>query len=195
MRHRLAREAARKALHVLATVAGALVLLRLQPHTAQAAFIAAATLALVIDLARLRRLDLHERFEHALAPMLRAREGRHLTGATTLAFGFAATVLLFPTRPALAGLLYGGLADAAAAVVGRAFGRRRIRGGRTVEGSVAFYITAFAIGVLVPGLPTASAALVALALALLELLPLPFDDNVVVPLAAALLVSLASSIA
>ncbi len=169
-------------------------LLYLDPAVARAAVTGAAALAVVIDVTRLRRQELQQRFQQTLAPMLRAREARQLTGATTLAIGFAAAVLLFPARAALAGVLYGGLADAAAAIVGRAFGRRRIRGGRTVEGSVAFYVTAFTIGILVPGLPTAAAALVALALALLELLPLPFDDNVVVPITAALLVMLAGGI-
>ncbi len=102
-------------------------------------------------------------------------------------------MLLFPARAAMAGILYGGLADAAAAVVGRAFGRTRIRGGRTVEGSTAFYITALAIGIVVARLSTPTAALTALALALVELLPLPVDDNLFLPLLGALLTWLAAA--
>ncbi len=178
-------------MHVACALAGAAVIASTPRAVARALFLGAAALALLIDLARLHRPAFRRYFDRALAPLLRPREKRQITGATTLAFGFAATVLLFPARAAMAGILYGGLADAAAAVVGRAFGRTRIRGGRTVEGSTAFYITALAIGILVTGLSTPTAALTALALALVELLPLPVDDNLFLPLLGALLTWLA----
>lgn len=88
------------------------------------------------------------------------------------------------------------VADAAAALVGRAWGRHPWRDGRrTLEGSGAFAVTAF---VLLVGLPMVApaldpialwkAVLVALAMAWLEAAPWRINDNVLVPTLGSLLV-------
>ncbi len=189
----LASEAARKALHVLAATAGALVVWRLPPVAARGIVLGAACLALAIDLGRLLLPAPGRTFARAVGALLRAPEHRRLTGATMLAIGSAAAVFLFPARAAIAGVLYAGVADAVGAVAGRAFGRHRYGRGKSLEGSLAFLGAAFLIGWTVPPLAPATAALVALALAALEALPLPIDDNLSVPLAGAALVFLLSA--
>lgn len=92
------------------------------------------------------------------------------------------------------------LADAVAGIVGKRFGRRiyRIGGGRkSVEGSAAFFTTAFAIvfaGLLFAGTHTpvecsVAAAFVALPLTALEAVAPTGTDNVAVPIGAWYLVS------
>lgn len=141
---------------------------------------------------RLRSATLRSWFARALAPVLRATEVRRVTGATTLALGFATVVALFPRQAAVAGLLYAGFADAAGAIVGRAAGAHRFRSGKTLEGTIAFAVVAFFVGWAAAGLGLPAAAIVAVALASLEAAPLPIDDNLFVPLAGSTLAYLAS---
>ncbi len=191
--HPLGSETARKLLHVVAAGAAAAVVWVLPPTPARGILLGAAVLAVAIDLGRLLLAGPGRAFDRAVGTLLRAPERRRLTGATMLAIGGAAAALLFPGPDAVYGLLCAGLADAAGAVAGRALGRHRWARGKSLEGSLVFLAAAFLIGWSVPPLGAAAAALVALALAALEALPLPLDDNLSVPLAGAALVFLLSS--
>lgn len=189
----LAKEAARKVIHVgTATVAAVLVWI-LPPVPARILFAVVAALALGIDLARLRFPGFQRTFERALAPMLRGHESTRITGATTLAIGFAAIVLLFPREVAIAGIAFAGYADAAGALVGRAFGIHRYASGKSLEGTIAFMVVAFLVAWPLPSLGIVAAIAVAILLGALESAPLPIDDNLLVPVAGALLTWLASA--
>lgn len=185
-------EAIRKTVHVFLSLNAAVAVWWL-PHTAAASLLAAATMvALVIELARRASGRFARSFQRRLGPLLRDRESGRLTGATTLAIGYTTAALLFPGTPALAGILVAGLADAAAAVVGKRFGRVRYPGGKSLEGSMTFLAIVMAMAVLLlPG----GHPLVILALALiltgLEALTLPVDDNLYLPPATAAAVHLA----
>jgi len=187
-----AREAARKLIHVATAAVAALLAWVLPPDARRGLFLAVAAFALALDLARLLLPGLRRHFERALAPMLRRDERHRISGATTLALGFAAAAVLFPRVPAVAGLLYAGWADAAAALVGRPLGRHRFPWGRSLEGSLAFLAVAFLVAWLVPGLPPLTALALALLLTLLEAAPLPFDDNLLLPAVGAALTFVAS---
>jgi dolichol kinase len=82
-------------------------------------------------------------------------------------------------------MLYNGLGDASAALVGKRFGRHRTSWGKSWEGFAAALSVNLAIGLLLPGIPVPAALLGALAGAVLEFLPLPFDDNLRVTLGGA----------
>jgi len=76
-----------------------------------------------------------------------------------------------------------GLADPAASIIGRRWGRVRLGKG-TLEGAVAFMLVAsIVLAVTVEG--GLRPLLVALVVTVVELLPLPLDDNLTVPLAVA----------
>ena len=90
-----------------------------------------------------------------------------------------------PGAPAVAGLLVLGLADPAASVVGRTWGRRRLGKG-TWEGSAAFVSVALVVLSIVVGLPQAIA--VAAVAAAAEVIPSGLDDNLTVPLSTAVAV-------
>lgn len=181
---------ARKLIHVAVSLVAAAVVWRL-PHPAGAAVLAAATsIALSIELARRASPAFGLAFQRLVGPMLTSQESRRLTGATTLAMGFTLAATLFPGWPAIAGILIAGVADPAAALIGRRFGRRRYRGGKSMEGSVAFLAVTFLLLLAVPGLGPAGAAIVAAVLAMAEAPSLRVDDNLYLPALAALLLFL-----
>lgn len=190
----LRHEAQRKAIHVAASCVAAAVVWRL-PHLAATTVLSAATLlALGVELARVLSATTNRAFDRLLAPLLRPAEKRRLTGATLLAIGFTLAAALFPRPAAVAGILFAGLGDAAAAVVGRAAGRHRYPWGKSVEGSIAFLLVALgvALGVGLAPLPALATALVA---TLVEAAPLPLDDNLLLPVAGAAAVAIASGLA
>lgn len=105
-----------------------------------------------------------------------------LNGATSVLVACALAGWLFPLDVAVPVLCAALIADAAAALVGRRFGRHAWGAhGRTIEGSAAFVASAAAVLI---GFDTTALSLsgAALAGAVLEALPLPLNDNIVVPL-------------
>ena len=177
-------EAARKSVHVLLSLVVAGLLWRL-PHLTAAALIAGATaLALAVEALRLGSPSFGRAFAARLGPLLRTRETTGLTGATTLALGYTVAAVAVPGVPALAGVLFTGIGDAVAAVVGRRWGRHRYPGGKSVEGSLTFLAVAFGLCLLL-GASAGPAALIAVALTLLEAPSLRVDDNLYLPVVGA----------
>jgi dolichol kinase len=182
---------ARNLLHVGLSLVAAAVVWRL-PHPAGATVLAGATLvALAVELARRRSAGFARQFHRLVGPMLREREARRLTGATTLALGYTVAATAFPGGPAMAGILLAGTADPVAALVGRRFGHRRWRGGKSLEGSLAFLAVAFLVLLAVPGIGVAAAAVAALLVTAAEAPTLPVDDNIYLPALAAAVVGMA----
>ena len=100
------------------------------------------------------------------------------------ALGIALSLLLFPTRIGYAAIAVLALGDSSASLLGKRFGRNRIpfNRGKSVEGSIIGLIIAF-LGALLFVDPIT--ALVGAAVGILiEALPLPLDDNLLIPLAA-----------
>lgn len=181
------RELARKAIHVSSTAVPLLVWLVPRP-AAVAVLVPVAALALAIDVARHRIRPVRYHFLRRTRTLLRAHERRGLAGATWMALAYAAALLLFPKPVAVAAMLFNGLGDAAAALVGKRWGRRRTAWGKSWEGFAAGLATDLAVGLgmwmLAPAaVPLAGALLGALVAATVEFAPLPLDDNVRVTLA------------
>jgi CDP-diglyceride synthetase len=102
------------------------------------------------------------------------------------ASGYVAAATLFPGGPAVAAVLVAGVGDAAAAVVGKRWGRLRYPGGKSVEGSLVFFLVVLAIGrVLLPDAGIAPLLALAAVLTLVEAPALTVDDNLYLPPAAA----------
>lgn len=153
-----------------------------------------AALALALDVARVRspsiRAFLHRWFVWLMRPEEIPPLGGPITfnGATMMCTSAALCAALFPAEVAAAALAMLMVGDGAAAVVGRRFGRRRWpRSPKSVEGSLAYAVTAFAIGLAVvawpeSGLSVAVCAIGALTGALVEALPIPINDNLRVPI-------------
>ncbi len=155
----------------------------------------AAALAIVAaELARRLSPRVNRLFVGAFGRMMRpAEEQGRITGATYLVCASFVVLLLYPPSVAALALLFHAWGDPAAAMVGSRFGRLRLPAvgagspqRKTLEGSLAFLGVALVVSAVlwVTGAfdvfwPAAVGALVA---AVVELLRLPVDDNVSVPL-------------
>jgi dolichol kinase len=181
-------EVARKGLHVgLSLVAAGLVWWL--PHPLGATMLAAATaIALSVELARRTSGTFATRFLRWLAPLLRDDEKAGLTGATTLSVGYTVAAAMLPGRAAVGGILFAGVADALAALVGRRWGRHRYPGGKSLEGSLAFLAASFLLALALPGIGPQTAAIVAVALTMVEAITVPVDDNLYLPLVGAMVI-------
>lgn len=133
--------------------------------------------ALLTEWARLRLRWARYHFLRLTRTLLRSHERGGLAGATYLVLAYFLAALLFPRPVAVLAMLYIGLGDAAAALVGRRWGRRRARWGKSLEGLGAAFAVNLLVGLLLPGVAWPAALLGAAAAALLEFLPLPLDDN------------------
>lgn len=113
-----------------------------------------------------------------------------LNGATWVLLSATLLVLLFPLDVAVVSFTVFMISDAAAAVIGRRWGRRRWRGTtRTVEGSAAFYVVGVAAMVLFGWIPLWITLATVFAGAAAEIPSRPLNDNIRVPvvMAAAIL--------
>ena len=148
-------------------------------------FLALATLLcalLLMDGVRLAVPKVNRAFFRSFSLLASPRETARLASSTWYLLGILLSLILFPRDIALAAILVLALADPAAGYVGRRWGRRRLGGG-TVEGSLVFIAVAF--GALALWAPWPQALGAALFTAAVEILPWPIDDNLSVPLTAA----------
>jgi dolichol kinase len=140
------------------------------------------------------------RFNDALmrfyGPIAHPQERHRVNSATW--FGTALVLLaLFASRPAMmAGCAILGVADPIAGIVGRRWGRHRLRNGRSLEGAVAFFVAGTVVAALAMvaggaagvagaggfGAVVAIAAACSFAGALTELFSVRLDDNLTIPL-------------
>ena len=116
--------------------------------------------------------------------VLRDEEKHTLMGSTYFLLACAMVISLFPKTIAIASLLILILSDTCAALVGKGIGKVAI-GRKTLEGSGAFLFSALLIVWAYPGLERFSGSLGALGATLVELLPVPIDDNLTIPFVAA----------
>lgn len=117
------------------------------------------------------------------------RTGVRFNGATCVLVGAALMVLVFPLRVAVPVLIMTMLSDAAAALVGRRWGRHPWGSlSATMEGTAAFVATGLGVMALMPSVALWPAVAGVGVAALVEALPLPINDNIRVPVAAALTV-------
>ena len=188
-------EIGRKTLHLLALIIplGMWVL-----GTPMALYVLAlgASIAVGADVARAYSSWVNDWIRVIFGPLMRDEElravgtGVTFNGATCVLVGAALLTLIFPLRVAVPVLTMTMLADAAAALVGRRVGRHPWGSlSATVEGSAAFVATGLGVMALFPALAYGPAAVAVVVAAAIEALPLPVNDNIRVPLVAALVVA------
>lgn len=190
MTEALRRELARKAFHLLTL--GYLVVYRLYGRALSAALLGLwMAVVFVVENARLRWPPLNVALVRLFGGIIRPAEEARLSGVYYTCLGSWLTIVLFGARPVSVegGILFLAVGDAAAAVFGRLAGRHLFTLGgaeKSWEGTAACFAACLAIAWgLGVGLPRA--AILAAAGALLELAPLPFNDNLWLPLGGAAL--------
>lgn len=138
--------------------------------------------SITVDLARFRGWPVQRFWKPITAPIIRAKETANFTGATYILTSAWLCPLLFDRTAAAAGMVAIITGDIAAALIGKRWGRHRIVGNRTMEGSSAFFLAAGAGLALVPGVSPLMGLSLGLFAAVVEAISGPVDDNLSVPL-------------
>lgn len=153
--------------------------------------------AWTVEILRRHHDGLNSAMMWLFGPVAHPHERFRANSATWYASAMTILAFVAPIEAALLAAAVLGAGDPAAAVIGRRFGRTPIRYGRTLEGSLGFVVVGglagwLALAVLAPEVPSrvAVALLAAVTGAVAELFSGEVDDNLTIPLGAALGASL-----
>ena len=180
-------ELRRKALHLLALVVPGGMAIVGDPWAAWL-LVPLALAAFTADAARARLSRFNRFIRWIFGSMMRPREaepreGLVVNGATWVLISAALLALLFPVRLAAPIFAMFMVADAVAALIGRRYGRVTwARSSATVEGSIAFLFSAVGTLALISPVSFGLSVLAAGVATVTEALPLPVNDNLVVPI-------------
>ena len=121
-------------------------------------------------------------FKSFLNSMLRSHEmDGKLTGATWVMIGAVITITLFSKPVAIIALIFMSLGDATAGLIGKRFGKHKI-GDKTWEGFFGGLIVCIIIALNFTSLPLVVSLIGAITAMIMELIPIPLDDNFTIPL-------------
>lgn len=153
-----------------------------------------AVIGILADILRAYSPAFNKWIRGRFGPLMRMEEvppvgtGVIFNGATCVLVGATLLALLFPIRVAVPILTMTMLADAAAALVGRWMGDHPWgRFSSTVEGSLAFVSTGLLVMALFPVTAFGPALASVVVASVVEALPLPINDNIRVPVMAAVI--------
>ena len=146
---------------------------------------------LLFEIARIRSQKLNRLFMRILGQIIRDFEGRgRLTGATYVMVSSFFILILFDRYVCIASILIMSYSDTAAAIIGKKYGKTKIFN-KTLEGSLAFFLSSLIIVLAIYPEINLALGLIAISLAtLVESLPIKIDDNLTVPLTLAIILSI-----
>lgn len=150
---------------------------------------------IAIDVGRIKIQWLQNLYMITLGKILRSHETDNskslFTGGTYIVLSSLFCFLIFPKDVAISAMFITTFGDTAAALYGKYFGKIKMFG-KTLEGSLVFFITGCAI-LYFMGLLSGAFLILALAsltiTTVLELLPIPVDDNITIPVSFCLVFS------
>ena len=147
-----------------------------------------AAALLLVDVIRLTWPAVNRLFVRLFGRLIRQQEATGLNGSTYVLVGSLLTLLLFDRDIAVAGLIFLGAGDAAAGIIGERWGRHKLLR-KSLEGTAAFFISCVVVGLIFKYAALDISLMVlllgALSAAIVELMPLPVNDNLVIPLLSA----------
>lgn len=149
------------------------------------------------DWARLRNPKLGQFFMWIFGPFLRENERKRYAASTGMAVGVSVIICLFPKSVVLLSLLFLAIADPAAAFIGVRYGKDKLIGNKSLQGTLAAFVTCFVIALgyffymdLMMERLFIACLLAGLIGAFSELVPIgKLDDNFVFPVLSALLLT------
>jgi len=159
------------------------------PTPALLGLIIASLVTVAVDLLRLSDHRLRRFFLHLFRSLIRPHEEEHLLGSTHYMIAALLSVIVFDHEVAIAALAFLVLGDAAAAIVGKQFGKP-LYWGKSPHGSIACFAVCLAVGIPLLG-STPIALIGATAATVAEALPSPLDDNMRVPIFSGIAMQLA----
>ena len=142
-----------------------------------------------LELARLNIPSVNEWMTSHLGVILKEEERHRPTGTTWLLLSSFAVFLLFEKYIAITSLFFLSIGDLMATVIGEEYGQQVLFSNKTLEGSIACLVSCLLIGILItrisPTITVAVAMVGAVSATIAELLPIPIDDNLTIPLISA----------
>ena len=185
------REARRKAIHLSFIVLPLAMLhpVLLWPRTRgeiSLLFVVLTAGSIVFDVLRIHERRVATFFRQFFGELVREHERLTLLGSSYLLLAALIAVEIFPRPVAAAAIGFTVLGDAMGALVGRAYGHHRVFN-KSVEGAVGCLVMCLLWGayvVFVTDLPWGVVLAGALMATLVEVLPIPLDDNLGITLAA-----------
>lgn len=154
-------------------------------------------IALGGQLLQVRSPRWRERIDQTFGSMMRPEErltvgdSIRLNGATWMLISAFVTFLCFSPEVGVTAFSMAVIGDTAAAFVGIRYGRHSVAGTeKTFKGSLAFVLTSAAVVRWLGDISYLESGLIGLAAAAVEAFPLPLNDNVRVPIAAGLFLTL-----
>ncbi len=186
---------ARKIWHFLGVLTVAVLFHNLTHSTALQFLIFFGTFFIFIDVSRLMYEPLNKRAVAIMKPFMRDNERNNLAGVTYLIVGVFILVLIFDSRIVTLSLLFLAFADPIASYFGIRYGKDKIFGRKSFQGTLAAFLTCLVIAAIFyysKQLMTERLIIVsvlsALAGALAEAIPVAkLDDNLVMPVVSAIL--------
>ena len=138
--------------------------------------------SVILELLRKKNNFIKYLFNNYFNFMLRNSEIKgNMTGATWLLFGSLITIFLYPIYIAVAALLFLSIGDSFAAIVGKKIPRIKI-GEKSLIGSIAGILSSiFVVNLVNNVLPINIIVLGAIIAMLVEILPIPINDNLSIP--------------
>jgi dolichol kinase len=177
----------RKLYHVFGGVGLLSVYYLLGRDRALTLYMALFLLILAFEIARLRIPAFNRFIFDKFASFIRESERNKPTGTTSYVLGIGLSLYAYSQGVATAAICYLAFGDVAATMVGERYGRTKI-GEKSLEGAFAFIAAALLSGLILSaiGLQLVIWVMIlgALVAAGIELLPLPVNDNLMIPLVA-----------
>jgi dolichol kinase len=146
---------------------------------------------IAFEIVRLRRLAPWKLLSCIFGAMIRPQEENgNFTGAFYILVSGLLCIIFFEKHIAAAAITFIILGDVAAAMVGRRWGKHKIRATKSWEGSGAFLLVALAVAYLMPNIPWTVSTVGAIVATVVEGISIYRDDNLTVPLTAGLVMHL-----
>jgi dolichol kinase len=157
------------------------------PRTALLISLGVATfIVFALELVRLKVPGVNRWFLSFFKSLLRKEEASRLTGTGFSIAGALVAFLLFPRDIAIVAVSFLAVGDPMATIVGKHIGRTRLLGKRTLEGDLACLVSCIIVGFIFyfAGLDIGWPAVLvgALGATIAEAVPLPINDNLILPL-------------
>lgn len=148
----------------------------------------------LFDLMRLKIYSLNKIFSKYCNFLIRKEEEIKIAGSTYFMIGTFLSVFLFEKRIAIASLFVLVISDTFASIIGLLYGKNKIVGSKSLEGSVAFFLSCFLISYFFfdsKGNVLISITLTSIIVTALELFSkkIKIDDNILIPIGYGVLAS------
>jgi len=157
-------------------------------------FLVLVIISMAIELLRLENKNFRKYFYFIFGVMLRRHEIQNFTGASYLLISAIVCIAFFPADIAFVAMAFLSIGDTFAALIGINFGKRKFKSSKkSFEGTLACFASTFLFGIFF--IPLAIALTGAIAASIAELINIPIDDNVKIPVLSCIVMSLTYIIA